>query len=90
MIVSLPPALLAAVLWPAVIAIAPPAPLLPLPTVMLTAPPVPPEDAADPIEIEPVPPELDVPELKLSRPLVPSTPAFADLMTTAPLVVAMP
>jgi hypothetical protein len=57
---------------------------------MLTAPPVPPEDAADPIEIDPVVPELDVPELKLSRPLVPSTPAFADLMITAPLVVAMP
>jgi hypothetical protein len=57
---------------------------------MLTAPPVPPEDAADPIDTDPVVPELDVPELKLSRPLVPSTPAFADLMTTAPLVVAMP
>ena len=85
-----PPVLPSAVLRPAAIVIVPPAPLLPLPTVMLTAPPVPPEDAADPIEIDPVVPELDVPELKLSRPLVPSTPAFADLMITAPLVVAMP
>jgi hypothetical protein len=35
-------------------------------------------------------PELDVPELKLSRPLAPLTPALAVWMRTAPLVVAVP
>jgi hypothetical protein len=57
---------------------------------MLTAPPVPPEDAPDPIDTDPVVPELDVPELKLSRPLTPAAPAFAVLIVTAPLVVAVP
>ena len=54
-----------------------------------TAPPVPPDDAPDPIDTEPVVPELDVPELKLSRPLTPALPAFDVRITIAPLVVAM-
>jgi hypothetical protein len=54
------------------------------------APPAPPEAAADPIDTEPLVPELDVPELKTSRPLAPLTPALAVWMRTAPLVVAVP
>ena len=65
----------------------PPAPLRPLPTVMLIAPPLPPVAAADPIEMEPDDPELDVPELKIRVPLTPLAPALAVRMTTAPLVL---
>ena len=49
----------------------PPAPLLPLPTAMLIAPPLPLVEADDPIEIEPLLPELAVPELKDNRPDAP-------------------
>jgi hypothetical protein len=43
-----------------------------------------------PIEIDPLVPEDDVPELKLSTPLTPLAPAFALRMMIAPLVVAVP
>jgi hypothetical protein len=43
-----------------------------------------------PIEIDPVLPELDVPELKTSTPLTPKFPALAVLIVIAPLVLAMP
>ena len=52
----------------------------------MTAPPAPPAAAADPIETVPVWPELDVPELKISRPLAPLVPALAVRMLSAPLV----
>ena len=44
-------------LSPAVMVRKPAAPLLPLPTVMLTCPPLPPVEADEPSEIEPVTPE---------------------------------
>ena len=68
----------------------PPAPLLPLPTVMLITPALPAVAAPEPIEIEPLEPELVVPELNTSTPLTPASPAFAVLIVIAPLVVAMP
>merc|ERR1719453_1103012 len=57
---------------------------------MSIAPPVPPVAAPDAIEIEPLVPELVVPELKTNRPLTPFAPAFAVLIVIAPLVVAVP
>jgi hypothetical protein len=42
------------------------------------------------MDTEPVDPELDVPDLNASRPDVPVVPAFADLIVSAPLVVAVP
>ena len=68
----------------------PPAPLLPLPTVILIAPPAPPVAAPEPIDTEPLVPELDVPELNTSRPLTPVVPALALRMRKLPLVVAVP
>ena len=63
---------------------------MPLPTLILMLPPLPPVDAADPIEIEPVVPELEVPELKMSRPLTPLCPALVVRIEIAPLVLAIP
>ena len=63
---------------------------MPLPTLILMAPPLPPVDAAEPIEIAPEVPELDVPELNTSIPLVPLCPAFEDAIVIAPLVLAIP
>jgi hypothetical protein len=57
---------------------------------MVTAPPAPPVAAPDPIDSEPVEPELDVPELNTSRPEIPLVPAFAERIVTTPLVVAVP
>ena len=68
----------------------PPAPEFPLPTDTLTAPPLPLVAAPLPTEIDPLLPELDVPELNTSRPDVPAVPASADLIVSAPLVVAVP
>jgi hypothetical protein len=68
----------------------PPAPLSPAPTLIAIAPPVPPTAVPEPIVTVPVVPELDVPDLNTSRPDVPATPAFADLIVSAPLVVAVP
>jgi hypothetical protein len=39
---------------------------------------------------DPVPPELDVPELKTNKPEVPVEPAFAERILIAPLVLAAP
>ena len=57
---------------------------------MLIDPALPLVAAPDPIEIVPVEPELDVPELNTSTPLAPFAPAFADLIVIAPLVLEMP
>ena len=70
--------------------IKPPAPLLPLPMVTLIAPALPPVEAADPIETEPVVPDVDVPELNASKPDTPASPALEDAIVIAPLVLAMP
>ncbi len=55
----------------------PPAPLVPLPTVIVIAPPVPAVAEPEPIRIVPVVPERVVPELKVMTPLTPDEPAFA-------------
>ena len=68
----------------------PPAPLVPLPTVIVIEPPVPAVAAPDPIQTVPVVPELEVPELNVSAPLAPIVPAFAVRTTIRPLVVAVP
>ena len=65
-------------------------PLLPLPTVMLIPPPLPPVAAPEPIEMEPDVPELDVPELNTNTPDTPLSPALDDTIVTAPLVLAVP
>ena len=57
---------------------------------MLIDPALPLVAAPEPIEIEPLEPELVVPELNTSTPLTPAAPAFAVLIVIAPLVVAMP
>ena len=57
---------------------------------MLIAPDLPPVDAPLPIEMAPDVPELDVPELNASKPLMPLSPAFDDVIVIAPLVLAMP
>ena len=81
----------ASVLLPATIDSLPPAFLLPLPTVMLTAPPAPLAVVVPlPIDIEPELPELDVPELNTSIPLIPAVPAFTERIMTDPLDVAVP
>ena len=69
--------------------IKPLAPLLPLPTVMLTAPALPPVDAAVPIAKRPEEPVVDVPELNDRTPLIPASPALDDVIVIAPLVLAM-
>ena len=63
---------------------------MPLPTVIVTEPPVPAVAAPVPSEKLPLVPELAVPELKTKAPLTPTNPAFADRTKIAPLVVAMP
>ena len=57
---------------------------------MLIDPALPLVAAPEPIEIVPVEPELDVPELNTSRPLTPVVPALALRMRKLPLVVAVP
>jgi hypothetical protein len=49
-----------------------------------------PHAVAEPMETEPLEPELEVPELKTKIPLTPFTPALAVLIVTAPLLVASP
>mgnify|MGYP006165252697 CR=1 FL=1 len=68
----------------------PPAPLVPLPTVIVTEPPVPAVAAPVPIKKRPLVPELAVPELNTKVPLTPADPAFADRTRIAPLDVAVP
>ena len=50
----------------------------------------PPVAAPEPIDTEPVAPELDVPELNTSSPLAPLVPALAVRMLRAPLVDVAP
>ena len=57
---------------------------------MLTDPALPPVAAPEPIEIVPVLPELDVPELNTSTPLTPFAPALALRIVMAPLVDDVP
>ena len=57
---------------------------------MDTEPAFPPVAVPVPIEIAPDEPELDVPELKASKPLIPLCPAFDVAILIAPLVLAMP
>ena len=57
---------------------------------ILIDPALPPVAAPDPIEIVPVEPELDVPELKTSTPLTPLAPALALRIVMAPLVDDVP
>jgi hypothetical protein len=57
---------------------------------MLTAPPVPPVAAPEPIDTDPDVPELVVPELNTRTPLVPVAPEFDVRILNAPLVVAAP
>jgi hypothetical protein len=57
---------------------------------MLIEPALPVVAAPEPIEIDPVLPELVVPELKTSTPLTPFSPALAVLIVIALLVLAMP
>ena len=70
----------------------PPAPLVPLPTVIVIEPPVPAVAAPDPIQTVPVVPELEVPVLKVITPLTPDEPAFAvrTVMAPPPLVAPEP
>jgi hypothetical protein len=70
--------------------IKPPAPLEPLPTVILMAPALPPIADQDPMDTEPELPQVDVPLLNLSIPLAPPSPEFAVRRTTAPLVLTWP
>ena len=65
-------------------------PLVPEPTSKLIPPPRPPVAAPDPIMIAPLFPSFELPELKISRPVEPATPAFAVFTMMAPLDVAVP
>ena len=64
-----------------------PLPLFPLPTVMLTAPDLPPVLAPEPILMDPVEPELALPELNTSMPLTPLSPALPVRIESAPDVL---
>ena len=57
---------------------------------MLNEPPLPVVAAPVPIEIEPLLPELDVPELNTNTPLTPFAPAFALRIVIAPLLLVIP
>ena len=57
---------------------------------MLIDPALPLVAAPEPIEIVPVEPELDVPELNTSTPLTPFAPALALRIVMAPLVDDVP
>ena len=77
-------------LSPADSTIWPPAPEVPVPTVIETAPPRPPVATPDPMYSAPVLPPLDVPDEKTSLPLEPESPEFAVRMVIAPLDVDVP
>jgi hypothetical protein len=57
---------------------------------MLIAPPLPAIAAPEPIDTDPVVPELEVPELNTNTPLTPLAPAFEVLMSMAPDVLELP
>ena len=63
---------------------------MPLPTVMLTKPPLPAVEAHEPMEMEPDVPELVVPELNTRTPLTPLWPALVVRIVIAPLVEPNP
>lgn len=71
---------------PAFIVTAPPTAEFPLPTAIVMAPPLPPTAVPVPTEMEPELPDVLTPELKLTAPLAPLAPAFADFNTNWPLV----
>ena len=77
-------------LSPADSTIWPPAPEVPVPTVIETAPPRQPVATPDPMYSAPVLPPLDVPDEKTSLPLEPESPEFAVRMVIAPLDVDVP
>jgi hypothetical protein len=68
----------------------PPTPLVPLPTVSNIIPDRPSVAAPVPILRPPLLPLLLLPELNISMPLVPSSPAFIERMVIIPLLVAVP
>ena len=51
---------------------------------MLTDPPAPPVAVPEPIETEPVEPELEVPELNFRAPEVPGAPAKPNFLDSGP------
>jgi hypothetical protein len=77
-------------LWPASTIRRAPDPLSPSPTEILTAPPLPPSETPDPIDMDPDVPEAVVPELNTRTPLTPLSPAFALVTVTAPLSCPAP
>ena len=77
-------------LRPAARLIAPPEPLVPLPTLTRTAPPRPAVLAPLPMLTAPELPPLADPELNTSRPLLPAAPPFADVTLIDPLLVCVP
>ena len=77
-------------LSPADSTIWPPAPEVPVPTVIETAPPRPPVATPDPMYSAPVLPPLDVPDEKTSLPLPPLAPEPAVRMVIAPLLAVEP
>jgi len=69
---------------------APPDPELPVPMESINDPPLPPVANPLPIDNQPLFPEDDVPELKMSLPLTPEVPALRVYTTTEPLDVDDP
>ena len=87
---TMPPTLSSAVVWPAKIHTPPPSPVLPAPTVTRMDPPLPLVAGPVPTETLPLLPTLAVPELKLSHPDTPLSPAFTARMVIEPLDVDEP
>ena len=75
---------------PARIESLPPDPVVPLPTVRVIAPPLPPVAAPEPIETLPLSPLVVVPELNTRAPLIPVEPALEVRIESRPLLVADP
>ena len=86
----MPPALVSAVVSPALMQMLPPSLTSPLPTTKEIDPPFP--AVADPVvtRTRPLLPVLVVPEQNSSDPLTPISPAFAEATDTMPLDVAVP
>ena len=85
-----PPDLLVAIVWPARSSMLPPVPVRPLPTLMPMAPALPAVDAPVPMAMYPELPSVVVPELNVSSPLTPDSPAFTLFTVTEPLDVFSP
>ncbi|KAH9118034.1 hypothetical protein AeMF1_008634, partial [Aphanomyces euteiches] len=84
---DLPPVIDVAVVRPAVIVTSPPAPVFAEPTVRVMSPPFPPDAGDDCMEMAPVLPALEVPELNVRSPLDVES---ADAIVTEPLAAADP